>query len=96
MILHFSFIECVDAELISIMVWSLTNALRESPNFELKGGIEILQFEEKMRTFTFFNFNVLRCPMKNKVKMTMLTFFRLLAIFYHFCALYNVHFMKSK
>lgn len=61
----FSFIECFDAELISIMVWSLTNALRESSNFESKGGIEILQFEEKMRTFTFFNFNVLRCPMKN-------------------------------
>ena len=61
----FSLIECFDAELISIMVWSLTNALRESSNFESKGGIEILQFEEKMRTFTFFNFNVLRCPMKN-------------------------------
>ena len=34
MILHFSFIECFDAELILIMVWSLTNVLRESS----KGG----------------------------------------------------------
>ena len=61
MILHFSFIECFDAELISIMVWSRTNVLRESS----KGGIEILQLEVKMRTFTFFNFNELRCQMKN-------------------------------
>ena len=85
MILHFSFIECFDAELISIMVWSLTNALRESSNFESKGGIEILQFEEKIRTFTFFNCNVLRCPMKNKVNAHI---FRLLAIFCLLCIMF--------